>query len=332
MKYKKPLISVIIPVYRVEKQLSICLNSYINQTFQDFELVLVDDGSPDNSGRICDEYASQDSRFSVYHTENRGVAAARNYGLDKAKGDFIAFTDSDDFVMPEYLQTLYNDITTYKTDAAFCNYKEIRQDGTVIRNRNAEYQEGTRVADTAAILKDISDGKGVYWTVIWLGLYRREIIGNIRFPAMRYGEDSYFMLNLLETKPTITINDYSGYVYNRSNDSVTLKSGDYNIQRESDHLSVYAYKFSFFKNANADSRRIPLLGYAWRIQKLGCSCAMSKNKETIKRGRLFAEPHLQTVLSDKLISGHIKNSLKLYKDAPFIFSWLFVLKGKIKKL
>lgn len=331
MNCKKPLISVIIPVYKVEKFLPICINSFINQTFHDFELVIIDDGSPDNSGRICDEYASRDSRLSVYHTENRGVAAARNYGLDKAKGDFIAFTDSDDYVMPEYLQTLYNDITTYKTDAAFCNYKEIKQDGTVIRYRNETYQSGVRIADTAAILKDISDGKGVYWTVIWLGLYRRDMIGKIRFKAMHYSDDSYFMLKLLETKPTITINNYCGYVYIRYENSITMNGGNYNIQRESDHLIVESYRYSFFNKLSADLRRQPLLAYAWNILRFGCSCAMSGSKGKIRWGRQIAEPYLKEVLSDRLISGRIKNRLMLYKVVPHFYSWLCVFINKIKK-
>ena len=102
-----PQISVIVPVYRVERYLPRCLDSIVAQTFTDWECILIDDGSPDNSGAICDEYAKQDSRFVVIHQENAGVSAARNAGLDAARGEWIAFVDSDDWVERDWLKILY---------------------------------------------------------------------------------------------------------------------------------------------------------------------------------------------------------------------------------
>lgn len=107
---KTPIISVIVPVYKVEKYLCECVNSILVQTFSNFELLLIDDGSPDNSGAICDRYALKDSRVRVFHKPNGGVSSARNLGLDKAKGEWVTFIDSDDFVSPTFLKGLYTPI------------------------------------------------------------------------------------------------------------------------------------------------------------------------------------------------------------------------------
>ena len=104
-----PKISIIVPVYKVEQYLRRCLDSIVAQTFTDWECILIDDGSPDNSGRICDEYAEKDKRFRVFHQENVGVSAARNKGLDEARGEWIGFVDSDDWIEKEMYEYLYND-------------------------------------------------------------------------------------------------------------------------------------------------------------------------------------------------------------------------------
>lgn len=102
-----PKISIIVPVYKVEKYLHRCLDSIVAQNFTDWECILVDDGSPDGSGKICDEYAEKDGRFKVFHQENQRVSAARNKGLDNAKGEWIGFVDSDDWVSKDYFQIDY---------------------------------------------------------------------------------------------------------------------------------------------------------------------------------------------------------------------------------
>ena len=107
---RKTIISIIVPVYNAEKFIHVCLDSIIEQTFKDFEVVIVDDGSNDNSGAICDEYCNKDKRFKVYHRENHGVSATRNYALGKCHGDYICFLDSDDYIHSMMLEILYDNI------------------------------------------------------------------------------------------------------------------------------------------------------------------------------------------------------------------------------
>ena len=123
-----PLISVIVPVYKVEKYIHKCVDSILTQTFPDFELFLVDDGSPDNCGKICDEYAEKDNRVIVIHKENGGLSDARNVAIDRAKGDYLTFIDSDDYVSENHLETMYNALTETDSDIAIANITSFSED------------------------------------------------------------------------------------------------------------------------------------------------------------------------------------------------------------
>ena len=121
MMNKTPTISVIAPVYNTEKYLPRCIDSILAQTFTDFELLLIDDGSKDNSGAVCDEYASKDERVRVFHKENGGVSSARNVGLDNAKGEWITFVDSDDWIAETMYQEMYELATLENADIVYCD-------------------------------------------------------------------------------------------------------------------------------------------------------------------------------------------------------------------
>ena len=126
-----PLVSIIVPVYNAEKHISDCLDSLLSQVFKDFEIILVDDGSKDCSGEICDRYAGKDSRVTVIHKENAGVSSARNKGIEQARGKYLVFVDSDDTVQPEYIGTLYKEITREDEDLVICGYKICRSKSLV---------------------------------------------------------------------------------------------------------------------------------------------------------------------------------------------------------
>ncbi|MBQ6543175.1 MAG: glycosyltransferase family 2 protein, partial [Clostridia bacterium] len=126
-----PLISVIVPVYKVEKYLPRCLDSILSQSFTDFELLLVDDGSPDSCPEICDEYARRDRRISVIHKENGGLSSARNAALERATGKYVSFVDSDDYITADALQTLYSALTETDSDIAVGNMMSIDESGNI---------------------------------------------------------------------------------------------------------------------------------------------------------------------------------------------------------
>ena len=124
----KPLISIIVPVYKVEPFLRRCIDSILAQTYTNLEIILVDDGSPDNCGLICDEYAAKDSRIKVIHKENGGVSIARNCGLDSSNGDYIVFIDSDDFVAKKHIENLFYCANIFSADIGITTYKLIFED------------------------------------------------------------------------------------------------------------------------------------------------------------------------------------------------------------
>ena len=124
---KSPLISVIVPVYKVEKYLPACLDSLLAQTYRNFELIVVNDGSPDDCWQIMQRYAAQDARVRIFNKENGGVSSARNFGLDVARGEYIGFVDSDDLVLPQYLEWLYDALCSCGTRMSMCRYRGIQE-------------------------------------------------------------------------------------------------------------------------------------------------------------------------------------------------------------
>ena len=182
-------VSIIVPVYQVEKYLRQCIDSILAQTFTDFELILVDDGSKDQSGQICEEYSERDSRICVIHTENRGAAAARNAGLARASGAYIAFVDSDDYLSENMLQRMCEVIQNSKCDLVICNFLHVFPDEKDNFSRPLQDMEisGREVLAHRKTQKNY----GV-WTVVWNKLYKRKLFENLRFPEGKYFEDEFF--------------------------------------------------------------------------------------------------------------------------------------------
>lgn len=133
----KEQISVIIPIYNVEKYLSDCVESVLKQTYTDLEIILVDDGSQDASGQICDDYAKQDSRVQVIHKKNGGLSSARNAGIDQATGQYFFFLDSDDWIAENALELLYKEIKSTGSDLALCNMQYVDEQGKNLENQSA---------------------------------------------------------------------------------------------------------------------------------------------------------------------------------------------------
>ena len=157
---KEDLISIVIPVYKVEKYLEKCVESVINQTYKNLEILLVNDGSPDNCPKICDEYAQKDNRIKVIHKENGGLSDARNAGIDVAAGKYIAFVDSDDYVSNDYIEYMYNLIKEYNTQMATCETEVINAEkNKVIKPR--EFEENIEVFSKRDLFYNILFAKKV---------------------------------------------------------------------------------------------------------------------------------------------------------------------------
>ncbi|MCI6996806.1 MAG: glycosyltransferase [Eubacterium sp.] len=189
------MISIIVPVYKVEDYLPKCIESLMNQTYQDIQIILVDDGSPDNCGVICDKYAAEDNRIVVIHQQNSGVSAARNAGLAVAIGEYIGFCDSDDYVSPNMYQCLLDNMTNSKAQIAICGYDYVDETGKVTRpyrKRNPE------VLIQQEIFRRFFDMPPTIRLCVWNKLFRRELFEGIQFRAgIKGAEDAEVLCEYL---------------------------------------------------------------------------------------------------------------------------------------
>ena len=189
----EPLISIIVPVYNVENYVAECITSLINQTYRNIEILLVDDGSTDKSGQICDSFANDD-RIRVFHTKNAGVSAARNYALDRARGDYIGFADSDDRAEPEMFETLLRCAEKSGADVALCGFDREYPSGIRQSSRPPVYVEASGAEAVSTVFYEY----GLIYNYAWNKLFRREFFeSGLRFPVGFLYEDQYVITRLL---------------------------------------------------------------------------------------------------------------------------------------
>lgn len=205
-----PIISIIVPVYNAEKYIHRCIDSILCQSFSDFELILVDDGSPDNCGTICEEYAAKDKRILVLHQENRGQAAARNRALDMARGEYIAFVDSDDWVHPRYLEVLLRNAEANRADISVCGHRKVTdmvpfQEAGTLSADCLSGEEFVRLGLTGQIPNRV-------W-LLWDKLFRRECFEGIRMPVGRINEDNATVYKVLYEADRVAFCDVPLYFY-----------------------------------------------------------------------------------------------------------------------
>lgn len=217
-------ISIIVPVYKAEKYIEACVDSILAQTYQDFELILVDDGSPDRSGQICEELAAADSRIRVLHKENGGAATARNAGLDVAAGQYIAFVDGDDCIHPQYLEFLLALLNREQADVAMCHYDFFTEDGDWFHeNLHLETAVAQRtVLEGPVLLSEFTKHcRKVSLISLCMKLYKRQIFDGLRIPEGYIEEDSLVLPYVLERAKRIAKSDLKMYHWRETPGSVT---------------------------------------------------------------------------------------------------------------
>ena len=187
-------ISVIVPVYRVEKYLPACIDSILNQTFTDFELILVDDGSPDRCPEICDETAKRDARVRVIHQVNAGLSAARNAGIEAAHGAWLSFVDSDDYIAPHFCEKLYQTAQRTDADCVMCSVQNVDESGKSIDS--ALMRVADEVKTGQEVLQKIGRDDVTPYLTAWNKLYRRKLFNTLRYPAGRQNEDVFVFAEL----------------------------------------------------------------------------------------------------------------------------------------
>ena len=252
-----PAISVIVPVYNTEKYLDECILSILNQSFTDFELLLIDDGSTDRSGAICDQYAAKDERVRVFHKKNGGVSSARNVGLDEAKGEYVIFLDADDYwYRDDCLEALLRIAVQTKVDVVRGEYKAVDENGNFVFSRSVSkkrMQYVDRPINTLEFLKYAVNDE----FFSWLLLFRRELVSKLRFEVGRiYLEDMMFISEIMikEDVRCMYVPDVRFYAYRKHRASISYQI---NSKKISDALGIC----DFFHDLSYKTENVSLQKY-----------------------------------------------------------------------
>ena len=315
-----PKITVIIPVYKAEKYLDRCLESIVNQTYKNLEIILVDDGSPDNCPAICDEYAQKDSRIKVIHKENGGAAMARNAGLDIAKGEYIGFVDSDDYICPDMFEKLLNSMIKNNSDIAICGSKEIDFSGKTDNECyiNFEYE----VVSPRDCLKQLCD-RGYIHNVIWNKLYKSKCWEGIRFPDIHMFEDEAVLPYVYMKARSISIVQELLYYYVQTEGSIMHRN--FEEKTFQTYAKIFENRMKFFKEEKDDELYgLSVFGFAGKIKADYIGLTYS-DEDTIKMRKMLVKKYreiFKEVKKSRALSGNIKKYLeyRLFDISPLFYT------------
>ena len=319
----KAKVSIIIPVYKTESYLKRCIDSVRRQDYENLEIILVDDGSPDESGRICDDISSQDARIRVIHKENGGLSSARNAGIEIATGEYICFIDSDDYVARDYVSTLYYLITKHNADLSKINYIEVSNDNYDGRDGKSKEVvfEGKNVEEAYFDLR--VDSACVF-------MYKRQLVGETRFPIGKTSEDIPFNFEIFQKAKKLVYMDVNKYYYYHNPESISNGPLDMNMFN---YLYFRKDIYDFYKkhsNNTLLSKAEALyaraaMGLMARMALFGVTPDLSEidSKKCLKKA--FAD-HSRAFFKDK----NIEVSRKALAILVFYFYPLAKIIGKVK--
>ncbi len=276
---KKPLISVIVPIYNVEKYLDRCIKSIVNQTYENLEIILVDDGSPDNSPKMCDEWAKKDKRIKVIHKENGGVSSARNIGIDKSRGEWITFVDADDYIEPTYAEDMLAVSNDFDTKYICCGYNKVYSNKSETINSSGEIIELNK-KDFLIALLNVQTSYGF----VHMKLIHKDVIGNVRFnEELPVGEDALFNVQLCKNLDKAVIYNKPLYNYRINLNSVVRKYDEHYVDKYTNSMTkMKAYIDKNYKND--ETVKLNIYNYIVYHLMLICVnyCYNPKNKNKFK--------------------------------------------------
>jgi glycosyltransferase involved in cell wall biosynthesis len=317
-------VSVIVPIYKVEDYLAKCIESILQQTYHDIEIILVDDGSPDNCGAICDNYAKTDSRIKVIHQKNGGLSCARNAGLDIATGDYIGFVDSDDWIDPDMFERLMQVIIENNADIVSCGLKHIFNDRIIAQQTDKIINYNNEEA-----IKDLLEQHFLRFEV-WNKLYRKDIISELRFKPGQIHEDVYFTSNVFIKSSKIIYLDRPMYNY------LQERYGNTNTYFKANKLAIFdEFKemTELLENNNMVecARRTEVLCLIYILTFYFQACKNKNTDADIKKKLIdiFNEYYAKT--KSNPFRRDIKTKLILFKLCPNAYIRLVTLRNKLLK-
>lgn len=296
------LVSIIVPVYKVEEYINECIDSILNQTYAKLEVILVDDGSPDNCPFICDEYARKDSRVRVIHKENGGLSSARNAGIEVAQGDYIQFVDSDDVIDPMMTEILFTNLINTNSDISCCNYYYSEKRYANINDKQETIKEFTNLE----AIRDLYCKK-LQNVISCNKLYKRCLFQEIRFPVSKICEDVFTTYKLFFISKKIVKSSFVGYFYRATPNSITHNFNKKRLDVFDGYLECNEFFFNknmfeccynnavcaltavmrFYCETNDKNIRKTLIRYFDIFFEILKSCETEKNKNNCMNIRCF---------------------------------------------
>lgn len=327
------LVSFVIPVYNVEKYLNRCIESIVNQTYKNIEIILVDDASPDKCPQMCDEWAKRDGRIKVIHKENAGAGMARNTGLDNATGDYIFFVDSDDYVSTQIAEKCLTNAETYNSDAVIFGRCDTFEDGKQIiksiRTEKCFFDHNDIRNELIPAMLNYKFGIGMS---IWSKMYKTEAIRklNKRFVSERefYSEDVYFVIDFFSDIDTVTIVNKDLYYYSVLENSLSRSFNPNRHQKQNDYFYIKTIELAQKKNLSKKVlEHIAVRYHMYSIANMKqVILADIGNKKKIFRS-FFENNVLLSTLTDDILCHEERNSRffwKLFRKKQFLICYLLL--------
>lgn len=297
------LISIVVPVYKVEPYLERCIRSITAQTYHNLEIILVDDGSPDRCGEICDRFAQDDPRIKVYHKKNGGLSDARNYGVERAGGEYISFIDSDDYISAHYIAYLYDLLVKYDADISCCCMERTTED-TLAFNTNSAIPKELLLTGKEACGELLESFYDILVTA-WGKLYKRDIVKRYSFPVGRKHEDEAITCKYYYSANQVAIGNRCLYAYYQNPNSIMHNQTTF---INTDAIWALGHRAEFFE----EQGEIPLARKAWDRLFYYCIYDSLENQ-----GR--CDQILWELSQRKKLSGRAQFELRIYNFSPKLF-------------
>lgn len=291
------MISIVVPVYNVEKYVKKCIDSILKQTYSDYELILVNDGSLDSSGEICSYYANSDCRIKVIHKKNGGLSDARNTGIQQAKGDWITFIDSDDYVSEDYLETLYNLIVYNNADISIASFT------VVSKFKNADFSDGSKsIMNSEETIRRMLLGEG-FDMGAWGKMYRTSFFKNNLYPVGKLFEDSKTTYQIISQANKIAFYSKSIYYYmNRKESIVNSKFSENKLDLIEMNLLSREFILKKYPRLTNETNRRVLWAYFSTLNQV----IQSNDSKIIEK---YSPSLVEYILSQEVL-------VKSYKEIP----------------
>ena len=305
----KSLISVIIPVYNVEPYIRKCVDSVILQTYSRLEIILVDDGSPDTCGEICDDYALKDSRVRVIHKDNGGLSDARNSGLDAAGGEYVLFLDSDDSLAPNCILKLFELLTAHNADIAICNYYAVKKGFSTLQSG----RQGLHSFSGTEAMEELFGSLRAQFTVSWCKLFKAELFRKLRFPKGKIHEDNFTSYRLYHASKKIVYTDEPFLYHLKRPDSIIGSS--FKLKNHLDKMQATEEMIAFLKERGfkkLESKALRMMFFHFFL--------LHQHRDTFNDTFTDADfIHKHNMLKKDLRSSSQKSGFRIFYELYYIF-------------